>query len=67
MIKVNKLKAKIIERDTSVEELSRKMNINKVTFYRKMVNNSFFVNEVDAIAKELNLTSEETMEIFFAV
>lgn len=67
MIKVNKLKAKIIECETSVEELSRKININKVTFHRKMKNNSFFVNEVDAIAKELNLTSEETMEIFFAV
>lgn len=66
MIKVNKLKAKIIECETSIEKLSRKININKVTFHRKMKNNSFFVNEVDSIAKELKLTSEETMEIFFA-
>ncbi len=66
MLKANKLKAKIIERETSIEELSRKMNIDKSTFHRKMKNNSFFVNEVDTIAKELRLTPEEMTEIFFA-
>lgn len=66
MLKTNKLKAKIIERETSIEELSRKMNIDKSTFHRKMKNNSFFVNEVDTIAKELHLTADEMAEIFFA-
>lgn len=66
MLKVNKLKAKIIEKETSIEEVSQKMGIDKSTFHRKMKNNSFFVNEVDTIAKELQLTPEETTEIFFA-
>lgn len=66
MLKVNKLKAKIIEKETSIEALSQKIKIDKSTFHRKMKNNSFFVNEVDVIAKELMLTPEETTEIFFA-
>ena len=57
---------KIIEKETSIEEVSQKMGIDKSTFHRKMKNNSFFVNEVDTIAKELQLTPEETTEIFFA-
>lgn len=66
MLKVNKLKAKIIENETSIEELSKKIMIDKSTFHRKMKNNSFFVNEVDIIAKELKLTAEEVSDIFFA-
>jgi hypothetical protein len=66
MLKINKLKAKIIEKSTTIEELSKKIGINKSTFHRKMRNNSFFVNEVDMIAKELQLTAEEISDIFFA-
>lgn len=66
MLKINKLKAKIIEKSTTIEELSKQIGINKSTFHRKMRNNSFFVNEVDMIAKELQLTAEEISDIFFA-
>lgn len=66
MLKINKLKAKIIEKETSIEELSKIISVNKSTFHRKMRKNSFFVNEVDAIAKALDLTTEEITDIFFA-
>ena len=65
MLKANKLKSKIIERETSIEQLSFKMSIDKATFYRKMKNNSFYVHEVEAIAKELRLTNKEINDIFF--
>lgn len=66
MLKANKLKAKIIENETSIEDLSKKMMIDKSTFHRKMRNNSFFVSEVETIAKELHLSAEEISDIFFA-
>lgn len=66
MLDKNRLKAKIVERGTNIEEVSKKIGIDKATFYRKMGNNSFLVKEVDAITKELSLTKEEATSIFFA-
>lgn len=66
MLNTDKLKSKIIEKNTTIEELSKQIGINKSTFHRKMRNNSFFVNEVDIIAKNLQLNSEEISDIFFA-
>ena len=61
-----KLKAKIVEKDTSIERLSKEIGIDVTTFYRKMRNNTFLVKEVDAIAAALALTREEALSIFFA-
>ncbi len=67
MINVNKLKGKIVENGLSITELARKIGINRSTFYRK-INDSgdtFSIKEANLIAKELNLTYEEVMSIFF--
>ena len=64
-MKVNKLKAKIVENEMSVEQLSAKIPMNKSTFHRKMKNGTFFIAEVEVIAKVLGLTNEEVSDIFF--
>lgn len=68
MVNVNKLKGKIVERGMSIIELASKIGIDKATFYRKLNSNgeTFLIKEVDAIAKELNLTYEEVQLIFFS-
>ena len=65
MVKINKLKAKIIENGLSIEQLCTKIPMNKSTFHRKMKNSSFVIKEVVVIAKELNLTDVEVADIFF--
>ena len=66
MLNVNKLKGKIVEKGFSIEKLSQILGINPSTFYRKIKNNSFEIEEADAIVKELGLSSTEATEIFFA-
>lgn len=66
MLKINKLKSKIIEKETTVEALSSKIGISSSTFYRKMEKDTFYLKEVHAIARELQLTLEEIADIFFA-
>lgn len=67
MINVNKLKGKIVENGLKVGELALKIGIDRSTFYRKLKNqgDSFTVKEVNLICKELKLTKDEAMEIFF--
>lgn len=67
MINVNKLKGKIVENGLKVGELALKIGIDRSTFYRKLKNqgDSFTVREVNLICKELKLTKDEAMEIFF--
>ena len=65
MLDVSRLKCKIIESNTNVEELSQKIGIDHSTFYRKLKNNSFSIEEADKIAVALSLTNEEATAIFF--
>jgi len=67
MINVNKLKGKIVENGLKVGELALKIGIDRSTFYRKLKNqgDSFTIREVNLICKELKLTKDEAMEIFF--
>jgi hypothetical protein len=66
MVKINKLKAKIIENGLSIEQLCAKIPMNKSTFHRRMKNSTFIIKDVVIIAKELSLTSEEVNDIFFS-
>lgn len=68
MVDVNKLKGKIVEKRLNIPELSGRMGIDKATLYRKINNNGeqFSIKEADSIVKELDLTKEEAMAIFFA-
>ena len=67
-VNINKLKAKLVERSMSVEDLAQKMGINKATLYRKMNNGGvgFSVKDANLIVDILGLTLQEAMEIFFA-
>lgn len=66
MLDVQKLKGKIVEKGKSVETLSREIGINPSTFYRKLNNNSFEINEADRIARILSLSGAEAAAIFFS-
>ena len=62
---INKLRGKIIEKGHSISTLAPKIGIDRATFYRKMKDESFTVREAVAISKELELSSDEIMSIFF--
>ena len=67
MVDVSKLKGKIVERNTTQEELASKIGIDKSTFYRKMKQNgNFSIKEVNLIVSALNLSKDEAMVIFFS-
>ena len=68
MVNVNKLRGKIVENGMSIEMLSRRMNINKGTFYRRLLQDGeeFTIAEADAIVSQLNLSAEDALSIFFS-
>ena len=62
----NKLKAKIIEKGSSVAEVSKAIGINPATFWRKCNGSSSFTRkEIIGIKEFLHLTVGEVMYIFF--
>lgn len=68
MVNVPKLKAKMTELEINVDELSKRVDMDRTTFYRKMSagGQTFLIKEVDAICRELNLTRDEVNDIFFS-
>ena len=66
MLNAQKLKGKIVEKGKNVEIISAELGINPATFYRKIKNNSFEINEADKLVKILSLTCEEASAIFFS-
>ncbi len=67
MVNINKLKGKIRERQSTGEILASEIGINKSTLYRKFKKggDTFEIWEVQKIVKILELTDEETKDIFF--
>ena len=62
-----KLKAKIVERNTSVEEIAKKIGISPSTLYRKIKYPlRLTVMEAVQIKDILGITNEEAIEIFLA-
>lgn len=59
-----KLKALIVEHYKTQGEVAQEIGLDRSTFYRKMINHSFNVEEINAIVKAIPLTPEEAMEIF---
>lgn len=64
---VNKLKGKIVEKGLNVETLARRIGIDRSTLYRKLnkQGDTLTVREVNIICKELGLSKDEAMDIFF--
>ncbi|WP_416149389.1 helix-turn-helix domain-containing protein [Salipaludibacillus sp. HK11] len=68
VLNVNKLRGKIVENGLSTGELAKRIGVDRSTLYRKMNNNgdSLTIKEVRLISKELNLSHDEAMAIFFS-
>ncbi len=68
MIDINKFRAIIIEKNTSIEEVSYQLGVNKSTIYRKLQQNgeTFTLKEINMLVTILNLTNNEILKIFFA-
>ena len=67
MFDKNKLKAKMVEKGYSVEQIAQKLGINSVTVYRKLSGETEFTrNEIAMLKSILSLTIEEIDNIFFA-
>lgn len=63
-----KLKEKIVERNTTIEAVAKAVNMDRSTFYRKMQpnNKGFTVGEAKAIALVLKMTGKEANAIFYS-
>lgn len=60
-------KSYLVLRGITIQELSEMVDIPTSTLSNKINNkNDFKTSEVDAIAKKLDLTQEQIMEVFFA-
>lgn len=70
MIRVNQLRAKIMERGLTIKAVSEKMGVDRSTLYRKMQagyrSGGFTVGDVQILASILELTPKELTEIFFS-
>lgn len=68
MVNVPKLKAKMTELEINVDELSKRVDMDRATFYRKLSagGQTFLIKEADAICRELHLTRNEVNDIFFS-
>lgn len=69
MVKVNELKAGLRRVGLTQEQLARKLGIDPSTLNKKLNNTDGSVISVkmaNSIAKELNLSANELVEIFFA-
>lgn len=67
MVNLNKLRGKIVENGLNIADLSKKIGIDKATFYRKLNGNgeNFSIREVNSMVRELNMKRNEAMDIFF--
>lgn len=67
-VNVNKLKAKAVEQGMSVSQLAAKIGMNQSTLYRKLNadGETLMIREANAIVKELNLSANDAMAIFFS-
>ncbi len=64
---INDLKAEIARKNLSIPKLADLINVDKKTLYSRINGEkSFKQEEISAIAKVLELSSEQIMFIFFA-
>ncbi len=63
-----KFKALLVAQQLSIEDLATKIGVDKSTIYRKIASNgdNFTVGEAKRIAEILDLSAEDSAQIFFA-
>jgi len=65
-MKVNLLRAKIVENGMTANSMCEKIGMGKSAYYRKINGTSdFYREEIVKISKVLNLTPEDIFSIFF--
>ncbi|MFD1464988.1 XRE family transcriptional regulator [Lapidilactobacillus mulanensis] len=64
---LKRLQDKIVEQNLTQDYIAQELGINKSTLYRKVKRgtNGFTIGEVGQIKSILELSTEETMDIFF--
>ena len=67
-VNVNKIHAKLRELGMSVEDVAKRMEIDRSTLYRKLNNNGagLTVKDAQMLVDILQLTQQEALDIFFA-
>lgn len=67
MVNILKLKGKIVEAGLNISILSKELNIDRSTFYRKLSEDGtvFTIKEVNIMIDKLNLSFEDVKSIFF--
>lgn len=65
MIRVNKLRARIVERGLSVGTVAERMDVDRSTLYRKIKTGQFTVGEVRRLSEILDLSVSDITDIFF--
>ena len=68
MINILKLKGKIVEAGMNISSLSRELNIDRSTFYRKLNEDGtyFSIKEINIMIARLNLSFDDVKNIFFS-
>ena len=63
-----KLKGRIVEKGTTIPELSQAIGMDKATLYRRLANdgNDFTLSEIIGIKTALDLDISEVESIFFS-
>lgn len=64
-MKKREFKAMLIKKGINVEELAKKIGLDRATLYRKVNNNTLTLTDINNIIQALDLTEDETMAIFF--
>lgn len=67
MINILKLKGKIVEAGMNISSLSKELNIDRSTFYRKLKEDGayFSIKEINVMIVKLNLSFDDVKNIFF--
>lgn len=66
MIDKDKLKKAIANKGLTIATVSKKLDINPSTFFRKINKNAFLIKEAYQICEILDLSNKDAIEIFFA-
>ncbi|OYS78977.1 hypothetical protein CBG04_07795 [Limosilactobacillus reuteri] len=65
-MKTQKLKGEIIGNGMTLTEFADEVGISRPTFYRKIKDGSFTIDEAIKMAEKLNLSDHDILYIFFA-
>lgn len=66
MFKKNEFRAILVRKEISASEIAKELGIDPATLSRKISGQSdFYRNEIEKICRILELSPDETMQIFF--